>query len=83
MELLQKLSVGNLGINFFFFFKCYSREHPNLLQITQDLGISVFLEQVNIIFITIIITVNSKSYIHISQIVWFDLGNDTNETTLS
>ena len=71
--------MGNLGINSFCF--CYSKELLNLLQVTHNLAISVVLEYNNIVFITVIISVNAKSYTYISQIVWFDLRNDIDETT--
>lgn len=65
MELLQLINIGNLVINSFCLW--YSREPLNLPQITQDLGISVILEYLNSVFITIIIPVNRKDYSHISQ----------------
>lgn len=53
----------------------------DLLQITHDFGISIVLEYLNTVFIIIITLVNAKNYTSISKIVWFDLGNVTDETT--
>lgn len=44
------------------------------------MGISVVLEHLNMVCVTIITSANTKNYIHISHNVWFDLGNGTNET---